>query len=378
MRRRVLGANVLGKSRLYLDIRYWCDFCDVALGENATARSAELLDRLRGAVRAGTVVCPIELHTFTELLKQRLPEKLRQTAELIDELSAGVTIVAPPERAFLEALRFLQAAPDGPPFPPAPSDEMWTKIAYLVGHGSFSSQFVPPEELERLNRLFEERLWSLGLVEALELLGPSPSLTFDWTETTVSKLNADKVQARADVRSYRALYLNEIWGVLDAFAPYIGDTAHYLFERSGGDPNTITESQTTEAQRTLVRLIHAAFEKHDLARQMPTIHIMASLFSGVQWDAGRKYRANDLADFGHAAAAIAYCNAFATERSLGSLIRQAKLDQQYGTEVLTSVDQLLGWLAGHGFPGPAIRGTRAVPPPREDDQTGETRPPSDP
>src|SRR6185437_1389866 len=156
--RRELAAVVLGKRRLYLDTKFWCFLCDVALGEDTEPRRVDMTSAVRASVAEGWLLCPIEFHTFIELIRQRLPEKRARTAGLIDELSRGVTIIMPPERVFIEVLRFLQAAMSGRPFPSAPKDEVWTKVAYLAGHGSLISKTPAANQLEELNRFFAERL----------------------------------------------------------------------------------------------------------------------------------------------------------------------------------------------------------------------------
>ena len=100
--------------------------CDVALGRSDSEDTRRLLELLTDLTARRRVVCPIELHVFIELLRQRLPEKRAATARLVDSLSHGITIVVPPERVFLEVLSFALAARAGPPFPAAPGDEVWT------------------------------------------------------------------------------------------------------------------------------------------------------------------------------------------------------------------------------------------------------------
>jgi len=118
----------------------------------------------------------------------------------------------------------------------------------------------------------------------------------------------------------------------------------YLFEQSGGDIKTVTDTQRDDCALLLIAQINAALEKYDLSQQLPTLHVMATLFANVQWDRNRKYKDNDFADFGHAAAALAYCDGFATERSLGALVKQAELDTLYGCEILLRPADITQWV----------------------------------
>jgi len=56
-----------------------------------------------------------------------------------------------------------------------------------------------------------------------------------------------------------------------------------------------------------------------------TIHISACLHAAVRWDKKRQLEGNDLFDFHHAAAALAYCDAFFTENLLKPSSRKTML-----------------------------------------------------
>src|SRR6266436_4161094 len=60
----------------------------------------------------------------------------------------------------------------------------------------------------------------------------------------------------------------------------------------------------------------------DARRILRTLHIHASLHASVRWNKSRKLKPNDILDFHHAAAALAYCDAFFTERSVRNIATQ--------------------------------------------------------
>lgn len=343
--RRQLSANLEGKRLLYLDLLYWNFLCDAALGETDDDESSRLLRDLRVHVAAGSVVCPIEYTTFVELYKQRLPEKRRATAELIDELSTAVVIVSPQDRCFLEALRLAEAITAQKPFPPAPKDEVWTRPAFLLGHGELKADEARPGDLDRINAVMRAELWKMSFTQVLEQLGDEFPVSFEWAEETAEELNSVKEEVRKDFKNYREVYLAEVRGVFEAAIPAMGKVLVHAFKRFGGDGGDMSEQQRNHGGRMLSRLLAAAFEKHDLSAQLPTIHVSATLYASVQWDGPRRYRPNDILDFGHAAAALGYCNAFATERPLATLLRQSKLVQTYQTAVLANTPDVRRWLA---------------------------------
>lgn len=343
--RRNLSQSIDGKRLLYLDLLYWNHLCDAALGETTDPEHVTLLKELREATADGSVLCPVEYTIFAELYKQRLPEKRQATARLVDEFSSGVVMVSPPERLFLEALRLVQAILAEKSFPPAPKDEVWTKPAFLIGHGKLRSKTMKPEDLARVNALLRAKLWDMGFVQVLEQLGGGLEVSFDWAERVANELNERKVEARQGFANCREVYLAEVRGVLDASAPELGNVFRYLFDRVGGDAESVTESQQESSGVSFARLLAAAFAKRDLSKHLPSVHVPATLYANVQWDGPRRFRANDLQDFAHAAAALAYCDAFATERPLAALINQAKLTTTYSSVVLSNVAGVRGWLS---------------------------------
>jgi hypothetical protein len=343
--RRHLGHSLNGKRLLYLDLLYWNDLCDVALGDTTDADRVALLAQLREKAVAGSVVCPIEHTIFVELYKQRLPEKRQATARLIDELSSGVVMVSPPERLVLEALRLIQALLAKLPLPAVPREEVWTKPAFVLGHGELTSKSMKPDDLARLNSLFRTKLWDVGFLELLEQLGGDFEVSFEWAERVANEMNKRKVEGRQCFSSLREVYLAEVRGLLDASAFELGDVFRYLFYRAGGDAEGVSELQQQNTGISCARLLSKAFERRDLSQHFPSVHVPATLYANVQWDGPRRFRANDIQDFAHAAAALAYCDAFATERPLAALIKQSKLTTTYSAAVLSRVGEVRAWLS---------------------------------
>jgi hypothetical protein len=346
--RRDLAASLADKRLLYLDLLYWNYLCDAALGESRNPDHEALLSELRIAVGERTVVCPVEFTTFLELHKQRIPEKRRMTARLIDELSGAVAIISPPERCLLESLRFAQATLAKAELSGPPRDEIWTKAAFLIGHGELKSKNAPPADQENLNGVIRARLWDMGFTEVVDQLGTDSDISFEWAERTANHLNCSKVEARSGFTSFRAVYRAEVRGILDVSASPLGNAMRYLFYRAGGDADGVSDEQRDESGKQFAQLLAAAFEKQDLSKQLPSIHVPAMLYASMQWDGSRRYKANDIQDFGHASAALGYCDAFATERPLAELLRQAKLTQDYGTTILSSIGQVRAWLSPQG------------------------------
>jgi hypothetical protein len=70
------------------------------------------------------------------------------------------------------------------------------------------------------------------------------------------------------------------------------------------------------------------------------------LHAAFRWNKGRQFESNDFFDFYHAAAAIGYCQAFFTERSLRAVVteKNVALDSFHGCHVESSVPAAVSYL----------------------------------
>src|SRR5436190_13151580 len=173
-RRRILGQQMATKRRLYLDLRFWNDLCDVNFRSSKDSCSAELLVALRGAVRNRNLVCPVEFHVVEELHRQRIPEKRHATLALIDELSLRTVLAAPPDRLFIEVLRLVQGLIARNPPTTAPVDEMWTRPMFAAGHDlpELETPELPAALVARLRSEMHDEWWTMGFVELFANAGP--------------------------------------------------------------------------------------------------------------------------------------------------------------------------------------------------------------
>ena len=346
-RRRLLGHQTIAKRRLYLDVRFWNDLCDAELGENQTASALDCLAFLRRHVAEGLLVCPAEFNVVAEVYKQKLPAKQAATLCLIDELSQRTAIAKARERMFLECLRLLQGALQQTPPTAPPSTEVWTRPLFVAGHEMPdlpAPDGIPPAVVNSLRDEFDAELWEYGFERMVDLAGGFPP-DLDNSAATAARLNGAKTEPSNLFKSYEATYWSEVRGALDAYHDVLGDIALYLFERQGGDVSSVTGDQVRESASGLRSLIYAFARKHGLKSVIPSLHIGVTLYSRVQWDRARRYRANDVYDFAHAEAALPYCNAFATEGPLAALIRSSGLAKDYPCDVLTDLDGINAWLA---------------------------------
>lgn len=342
-RRRSLGREILAKRRLYLDLRFWNDFCDAELGLKVPDGTEAALRALRSAVRDGDVVCPVECYAVREAHSQRLGDKLCVTLGLFDELSSKTAMVMPFERVFLEFLRFSQGAMRGVVPAGAPADEMWTRPMFVVGHRLPNAPPIglPAAVEAHLQAEFVNACWAFGFAEIFDVAGRWPA----GARSTASVLNAAKTLPEHLFPSYEATYRSEVLGSLDAYSEQLADVAVFLFRGAGGDADAVSMEERQIAAARLKRLLNAAFRKHDLTRSLPSVHIGATLYARMQWDRRRLYKENDVFDFAHAEAALPYCSGFATDGPLAALLHQAGLDARYGCDLLTDAIAIQNWVS---------------------------------
>jgi len=119
--------------------------------------------------------------------------------------------------------------------------------------------------------------------------------------------------------------------------------------RAAGAPPADGGFQSDDTRRRLENLLAGALIEADAharlnnQRALRTLHIGASLHAALRWDKQRRFKPNDFHDFGHATAAIGYCDAFFTEAPLCELAskRQLKLADMNGCRIVASANAAL-------------------------------------
>lgn len=101
-----IGKSISNHIIIYLDINYWIKLRDQAKKENPKDRV--LLDKLIELVETNKCIIPVSEIIFYEILKQSDINSLKDSANLIDNLSKGISIVSESERRHLEFVNFVR------------------------------------------------------------------------------------------------------------------------------------------------------------------------------------------------------------------------------------------------------------------------------
>ncbi|HGL6719748.1 hypothetical protein NTJ56_10305 [Burkholderia contaminans] len=343
-KQRELGDALSGRRAVYLDQKFWIILRDVAACKRNNADEVELLVLLREKVASGRAFCPISDSTFAELFKQLDRESRMATAQLIDELSLGVSLIASDERMTLELEYFVHS--EGGTKHIVPMRRLvWSKLSYVLGEiHPAQTGFDEATELA-VQKAFFDRMWDIPLSEVVRIIGDTmpPDMDFD---TLADKLNGGNAQHACQLKSFQHTYTTELVGVLGLIAPMAAGVVCDISEQTVGRSMPRVGREWDELVRQWHSFLVKAFKKDEVKNLLRTLHINTCLYASVRWNKLQKLEANDFHDFHHAAAALGYCDVFLTERGLKSMVTASylALDVRYDCRVAANVREALAVL----------------------------------
>lgn len=334
-----LSDELDARRAIYLDLKFWIILRDVLMGKRNRPEEVELLQLLRRLVEEKRAYCPISETTFIELLKQQDLATRCATGELIDELGLGVSLISFEERMELEISSFVYKH-GGQKDYVSPDRLVWSKLSYVLGHTHpYQTGFEPAVELA-IQKAFFDRMWRVPLSEILDLLGDSmpPGMGFD---ALAQSLNTGNIRHADELRSFNQTYAIELEGGLSLVAPIAAEVVARMGEKATGRSMPRQGDEWDAYVREWQGFLMAAFKQDKVKDALPTIHINTCLHAAVRWNKAQRYEANDFHDFHHAAAALAYCDVFLTERGLKAMVTASHvaLDTRYSCQVAATVKE---------------------------------------
>lgn len=331
-----LGAAVASIQRIYLDQRFWLLLRDVSLDRCRDKAISDLLAFLKLSVSEGRSICPISESVFIELLKQSDDTTRLATAQLIDELSLGVTLIPFDERVRQELCNSFYEQAGVPDLIPV-QELVWTKLAYVLGEVHPSKTPFPPEEELAIQKAFSDHMWSVPLADIVGRIGQPPSTGTDW-DLIAANLNAKSREHSSTLRSYAQTFRIEFEGGLSLFRnemiALLAELDQRGYKNFGEKLAHLSQNKRFEAFALLI----------------PTLHINTACHAAVRWDQNRNLSGNDLFDFHHAQAALGYCDVFLAEKPLSDLLSQRHLGltKNYKCQTFWSPSSALSWLRENG------------------------------
>lgn len=341
-----LATNLQGRRSIYLDLKFWIGMRDAQAAGRTPHQYSALLASLRKAVANRRAFCPISDSCFLEVFKQSDADTRQRTATLIDELSLGVTIIPFDLRVGTEIAHLLHTATT--PEKVYPLDRLvWTKLSYVLGyHGPSFAKFDEDTGRAMEKALFDH-MWAIPLAEMDRLIGDAALATdADHHERLARTLNQDIAKHASEMKSFKQVYEHELVGVMSLYAGRAADILCDMAPPSlGPRPAKHTDEYKT-IERHCLDLLVGAMNSDQGKATLRTLHIETSIHAAVRWNKGQKFKANDFFDLQHAAAAVGYCDAFFTERSLATLLtrRDLSLDKLYDCAVEFSPEAALQYI----------------------------------
>ena len=333
-----LGQSVVSKQRIYLDKCFWIKLRDSHIESYQDLAMSHLLAALLDSVSTGKMVCPLSSSLFYELMKQTDPKTRYATAELMDKLSGGLSFISQEARIQTEVSHYLHqlAGYDVHPV----EAKVWTRIPYVLGIQHPINRHFSPEEQSVMQKAFFDHLFSFSLEQMTKTIANSwpQDSRFEGIAYRLNQLNERHSDCH---RSFEATFRSEILSIIDLCST----TAHQVLSKIGAEGHTGAGVECADGRSIAEFLKTLALEK-STSSMVRTLYISACLHAAVRWNRGKKLFANDLLDFQHAEAALAYCDFFLTDGPMRTLLTQKnlRLQEVFPCKVGSTAEEALAWL----------------------------------
>lgn len=327
-----IGKSISNQKIIYLDINYWIKIRDQAKKQNFKDRI--LFDKLTKLVETNKCIIPVSEITFYEILKQSDINSLKDSANLIDKLSRGISIVSESERRHLEFVNFVREKTGGTML--NLQETVWTKLSLNILYKVFLKH-----DPNMLSNDFIDFLSNLSFDKMIIQLQSTGNLTPFKFKDDVDSLNIAKEKYKTENKTFNEMYLSELGGYLEVFETDLNDSMEYVFFLDYGRFPTDKEKENINP-RHCRNMIYNLSKYNKLKNELPSFRIFPELNASIRWNKDRKYKdGNDTLDFLHTSSALPYFDFFFTERELKTIIVQQKLDKLYNCKVESKETEIL-------------------------------------
>lgn len=336
-----LAGTVMRRRRAYLDTCYWIRLRDAQMRRDVAAVDHQLLAALRSRVRDGSFLCPISDATFYEVHSQSDDTTRVATAELIDELSAGVAITTQHDRMATELAGMLHRRAGLETF--EPSALAWVPISAVLGEQHPVIAFVPDDVQLALQKGYYDLMCRMRLADATRLTGAIPREA-RFADDVARDLQAANEDHAGEHGTFDALRLAELDGSMDLFVDAAISILRVLASRTQGRVPLLTDDRL--ATDVATQLLRALARVTEFPHDCPSLFVKATCYAAVRWDQLRVFQSNDMMDFNHASAALPYCDGFLTDRALRAMLQQrnTRLAELYPCAVFSDPTLALAWI----------------------------------
>jgi hypothetical protein len=339
-----LGQSLEGRFPLYLDLNYWISLrkAETSLGSEA---EAELLTVLRVVVASGKVFCPISESILMELMKQQDDNTRLLTVQLIDELSSGVSLIAFDARAATELSHFIHSSMYTADTLYPLRHLVWLKASYSLGIVHPASDAFDDATQLAVQKAFFDQMWSMSMADVVKTARHAPPPEVQSFSNLALALNAGNKAHAVEIRSFAQAYATESRGCASVFAEQAMEISQDLSLKHGEAVPAYGSDDWRRQRKMWKNLLLRLLQKEERTK-LPSMHVHACLHAAYRWDKSQQFEANDFYDFQHASAALGFCRAFFTGRSLRSTItaNHVALDKLYNCDVIAGIANAVNYL----------------------------------
>ncbi|MBA3896430.1 MAG: hypothetical protein H0X36_04700 [Sphingomonadaceae bacterium] len=224
---------------------------------------------------------------------------------------------------------------------------VWSKASYALGvlH-RVPPDFVPHDVALAIQKGVFDETWEASLTMIVDTIDASPVPSNDELEAAAARLIAENDAHAHELRSFRQAVKAEVRGVAGCFDTTLREVTQRLECRLGIVAPPSGSDEWRAILDMLAAVIAAELDKGTEPGRLPSLAIEAALHASNRWDRQRRLDAHDLLDFRHAAAALAYCDAFFTEKPLRTMIEQKHiaLDRRFRCPVRATVAEAVDYV----------------------------------
>lgn len=332
--------RALRAHRLYLDTNHWTHLRDAALGRPRVPEYRPLLELLRRLVETGTVIVVLSDQLIDEVCHQADPLSREATAELIDSLTQGATIIGFQDRKFIEIRAWVAALVVGGS--PIPLDRVWTTVMHVYKELDFRPAYPDMKLADAFMKTIEDFCHRHGMRGIIGMLKSDTSGVAGWRRYA-DDLTRLKSTDWKDQGSFSDVFVEEALAYLDKV---LANSPQEVVSDLQRLPHGASLQRADLVVNTKTAFL-ACEQLGLLPTSLPTLRVLAGANSRMRAEHGRRFKPGDGADVFHAAAAVPYCNAFLTDRSLRHLLstEPTNFAGLFGTTVISSPVEAIQYLS---------------------------------
>jgi len=337
-----LGAELIKKKLIYLDVNFWIYLRKCMMKENIKSVYYDFYALLLTLVKRNEVLCPINHSIFSELLKQDDIESRINTSKVIDFFSDSVTLIFEFERESLELQYYIRQKLLGDKFLTPVGHYVWVKIPYIIGITIPYNDKIDKATQKKIQIEFFKHSWNITLEEMMRNYLRDSVLPFLNMSKRATKLNKGKFLHSNDIKSLNSLFRMELKGGLSVYIEVVKNYFEILSKYHPDILNSLSRNLSINSPKDLCHRIEEDILKDTIERYLPDIYINTCIHTLMRWDKNRKYKVNDFYDFEHARAALPYYQYFFTERQLKHMlsIKPYELSNKYNCVVENNIEKI--------------------------------------